>query len=97
LDWVSGVQRAHDCHAHDTEYASDNKKFAHHLNSFTRYRWRGIRPKHRTAHWQKSQPLHLRCANTIGMSSSTLMVFFPGPPFDHHCCGNMPTKNFSPR
>jgi hypothetical protein len=29
------------CHAHDNEYVSDNKKFAHHLNSFTRYRWQG--------------------------------------------------------
>jgi hypothetical protein len=28
---------------------------------------------------------------------SWLMVLFPGPPTDHHCCGNNPNRNFSPR
>src|SRR5208282_4687938 len=28
---------------------------------------------------------------------SWLTVFEPGPPTDHHCCGNTPAMNFSPR
>src|SRR5215472_9236854 len=26
-----------------------------------------------------------------------LIVFAPGPPVDHHCCGNTPASHFSPR